>query len=434
MIDKIKKVVARDGRFLVFNSNGRLVELTAEEFAVFNKFGKHSEFPQKISAEEKAVLELLCNLELVEYKNYAPKEIKKKYSSKLYDANSSKPIGDAPFLAHLAVTTTCNMQCKYCSVRKAHQKITAKELSTEDWKTIIKKLSDAGVFQIGFTGGEPTLRKDIHELMRFTESVGCVCNLTTNGWALNTEFVKEMVATGIRQCQVSLDSFNEEIHDKLRGKGSLQRVICSIELLQKHNINVGIDCVISTNNIADIPNMIKECEKRKIKYVTLIKLKKGDLAESVFKALVPSYADYGRLIDSLCYRKNELPNVTIDCASISNLQYTLKDSELKSIPTAGCPVGHNLVCIAPNGDVYPCAALMLDKFKLGNILVDNFKELWKNNETLKNLRNIKTLVEGKCSSCKRLDFCRGGCRGIAYTLNRKSIYSSDDSCNYKTEV
>ena len=267
--------------------------------------------------------------------------------------------------------------------------------------------------------------------MRFTESVGCVCNLTTNGWVLDEDFVQEMAKTGIKQCQVSLDSFDEEIHDKLRGRGSLKRALNAIALLQKNNIVVGIDCVVSKNNINSIQNLIKKCEEMKIQYVTLIKLKKGDLDGETFQRLVPSYDEYGSLIESLCLRKNEMPNVTIDCASVSNLQYTLKDSELHAIPTAGCPVGYNLICVAPNGDIYPCAALLGKEFRLGNILVDDFRELWKNNELLRNFRNIKKLVQGKCSSCKRIDFCRGGCRGIAYSLGNKSLYISDDSCNFR---
>ena len=429
MIENIKKILQRENKVLVFNNKGRLVELNHEEFAVFDAYGKLENFPQEISSREKEMLQLLCDLELVEYKNYAPKEIRKKYSNRLYTANSPNALQDAPFLAHLAVTTKCNMQCKYCSVRKAHAR-NDKELSTEQWKLIIKKLSNAGVFQIGFTGGEPTLRKDIHELMRFTESVGCVCNLTTNGWLLDEEFVKEMAKTGIKQCQISLDSFDENIHDTLRGKGSLKRVVQAIELLQLHNVHVGIDCVVSKNNIKSIPFMIKECEKRKIEYVTLIKLKKGDLDNATFAELVPDYAEYGQLIESLCYRKNEMPNVTVDCASISNLQYTLQDNELSTIPTAGCPIGHNLVCIAPNGDIYPCAALLSEEFKLGNILVDDFKQIWKSHPLLCSLRNVKKLVQGKCSACKRLDFCRAGCRGIAYVLSNKSLYSSDATCSF----
>jgi radical SAM protein with 4Fe4S-binding SPASM domain len=176
--------------------------------------------------------------------------------------------------------------------------------------------------------------------------------------------------------------------------------------------------------------MIKKCEEMGIEYVTLIKLKKGSLDEKTFEELVPSYEEYGQIIEKLCYRKNEKPNVTIDCASISNLQHTLKDEEMKTIPTAGCPIGHNLICIAPNGDIYPCAALMEEQFKLGNILTDDFKKMWKENQILRNFRNIKNKVEGRCKTCKRLDFCRGGCRGIAQSLN-KSLYASDGSCEFK---
>ncbi|MBS3139819.1 radical SAM protein [Candidatus Woesearchaeota archaeon] len=430
MITNVRKIVKQKDQNLVFNSNGRLVKLTGEEYDVFDKFGTEKSFPKDINPNEKKILEELCDLELIDFPDYSPKEVKKKFSDQLYRSNSSEPLQRAPFLAHLAVTTACNMHCKYCSVRKAHQRKEIKELTTEQWKTIIKKLGDYGVFQIGFTGGEPTLRKDIHELMRFTESIGCVCNLTTNGWFLSEDFVKEMAKTEIKQCQISVDSFNEDIHDRLRGKGSLNRAIKAIKLLQKYQIHVGIDCVVSKNNIKDVLNLINRCEEMKIEYVTLIKLKKGDLDDEKFQILVPTYDDYGKIIDSLCFRKNEMPNVTIDCASISNLQFTLRDNELQSIPTAGCPIGYNLICIAPNGDIYPCAALMDKKFKLGNILVDNFSELWKDHQLLRNFRDIKNQVEGKCKACKRLDFCRGGCRGIAHTLNHKSLYTSDNSCNY----
>jgi len=429
MIDKIKKIVEEEGKVKVFNSKGRLVELENNEFEVFKKYGRLETFPKEIETGEKETLGQLCDLELIQYQDYKPKETKKKYSTKLYTLNSPEPLQKAPLLAHLAVTSKCNMRCIYCSVREAHQNI--KELTTEQWKKIIKKLSDSGVFQIGFTGGEPTLRKDIHELMKYTEEIGCVCNLTTNGWVLTEEFVKEMAKTGIQQCQISFDSFNEEIHDRLRGKGSLKKVVKAIELLHKNNIHIGIDCVVSKNNIKDIGNMIKRCEEMKIEYVTLIKLKQGSLDDETFQRLVPSYEQYGQVIEKLCYRKNEMPNVTIDCASISNLQYTLKDEEMRTIPTAGCPIGHNLICIAPNGDIYPCAALMEKRFKLGNMLKDDFKALWKDNKLLRNFRNIKRIVEGKCKTCNRLDFCRGGCRGIAQSLN-KSLYTSDKSCKFKT--
>lgn len=413
----------------MFNENGRLVELTKKESELFDKYGKLKTFPDNLTLNEKNILQNLCDLELIDYKDYNPKITKKNFSHKLYYSDSGKSIHPAPLLAHLAITSLCNMRCKYCSVRENHAHQDGRELTTEEWKIIIKKLSDAGVFQIGFTGGEPTLRKDIIELMKYTEDMGCVCNLTTNGWLFTKEFARKMADTKIKQCQISLDSFDKNIHDGLRGAGSLERVEKTISLLHDEGIHVGIDCVVSKNNIRDIPNMIRECEKRKVEYVTLIKLKKGDLDEKTFQELVPDYDEYGKLIESLCFRENKMPNVTIDCASISNLQYTLKDEELTRIPTAGCPIGHNLICISPNGDIYPCAALMGPEFRLGNILKDDFKEIWNNNPVLKNLRSIKRNVVGKCKNCPRLDFCRGGCRGISQTL-AGDLFAGDKSCKF----
>lgn len=427
MIQNIIKFRKINNGAMIFSSSGRIVKLDKNEFNVWHKYKDKIFFPKTAYEEEKMKLDHLCGLDILSFRNYRPKNKNLVYSKILCSSNDDKPIYSSPLLAHLAITNVCNMHCEYCSVREAHSN--SKDLDTKTWKKIIKKLADFGVFQIGFTGGEPTLRKDIFELIKYTKKQGCVCNLTTNGWVLSEHFVKNLKKNGLTQCQISLDSFNGDVHDKLRGKGSLQRVISAIELLQKQNVCVGIDCVVSKNNIKEIPDLIKECEKRKIEYVTLIKLKKGDLSDEKFKELSPNYLEYANLIESLFYRKNENPNVTIDCGSVSNLQKGLNDMEQKQVPTAGCPVGHNLISISPNGDIFACAALLKPKYKLGNVLSDDLQDIWQNNFLLKKLRNIKNNVYGKCSTCKRLDFCRAGCRGIAETLG-KDLFASDKSCEY----
>jgi radical SAM protein with 4Fe4S-binding SPASM domain len=429
LIKNIVKVKKINNGAMIFNSSGRVVKLSLEEYAIWNKYKDKIFFPKKLSKDKEIILDHLAGLNIIGFKEYNPKNKTLDYNKNLYFSNNEKPIHSSPLLAHLAITNICNMHCEYCSVRNLHKEYN-KELDTKTWKRIIKKLSDFGVFQIGFTGGEPTLRKDIFELIKYTKKQGCVCNLTTNGWHLSEEFVKKLKHSGLTQCQISLDSFNENIHDKLRGAGSLTRVLNAIELLQRYNICVGIDTVVSKNNLKDIPNLIKECEKRKIEYLTLIKIKKGDLSEEKFNKLCPKYFDYSKLIERLFYRKNEMPNITLDCGSISNLQYALNDDEQMKIPTAGCPLGHNLITISPNGDIFSCAALLKPEYKLGNILSSDLKQIWENHPLLNKLRNIKNNVKGKCKSCERLDFCRAGCRGIAEVLS-KDIFSSDLSCQFK---
>jgi KxxxW cyclic peptide radical SAM maturase len=344
--------------------------------------------------------------------------------------NSDKPLYPAPVLAHLAITNRCNMHCKYCSVRNLHEKIEDLELSTADWKKIIDILADWGVFQIGFTGGEPTLRKDLPELIKYVRDKGCVCNLTTNGWFVDEKMVEAFKDAEMTQCQISLDSHIPEIHNTLRGIGSHERVLKSIKLLQEKGIAVGVDTVVSKNNIHTIPEMIDWMAKNNIPYLTLIKLKKGDLPFNKFLELSPSYEEYSELIRYVCSReKNENPNITLDCGSVSNLQRVATKVQLSDIPVAGCPIGHHLICVSPNGDIYPCAALLEQKFCLGNILKEDIMEIWNNNVTFKEFRLIKQKIEGKCKNCERIDICRGGCRGINYTIN-KDIYSSDPTCMF----
>lgn len=429
MYINIIKTRLEGDNLLVFGSSGILISLDKTEQEIFLKYGNEKIINNNLSDKEKDFLTRLASYNLLAFEDLDTKigESSKEYDISLMNHNSEKPLYPAPVLAHLAITNRCNMMCRYCSVRRLHEKITNDELSTEQWKGIIDMLADWGVFQIGFTGGEPTLRKDIITLIRHVRDKGCVCNLTTNGWFIDEKIAQQMKDAGMTQCQVSLDSHNPEVHDFLRGKGSYNRVIRSIKLLQEKGIAVGLDTVVSKNNINTIPEMITWMSKMDIPYLTLIKLKKGDLPKYDFEELSPSFQEYSELIRHVCARENKNPNITLDCGSVSNLQAVATEDELKKHPIAGCPIGHHLIVISPNGDIYPCAALLDKPFYIGNILNDDMTDLWNNNPVLKSFRLIKKNIGGKCKSCERLDLCRGGCRGINYTFNN-DMTSSDPTC------
>ncbi|MBU1031054.1 MAG: radical SAM protein [Nanoarchaeota archaeon] len=398
-----------------------VLELTKKEHETFKKHAHKKRFPK----EHKQFFETLSAYEMTNFEDYQPKRIPIKYSQKLLNHNDSTPVFKSPIIAHLGITSACNMNCKYCSIRTPYHKL--KELSTNEWKKIIKKLCDLGVFQIGFTGGEPTLRKDIVELAKFVTAQKSTFNLTTNCWKLDEKLIVELKNVGMKQCQVSLDCHTPKINDKLRTKGSAKKVSEAIKLLQKHEIIVGIDCVVSKNNLTHIPEFVKWLNKMNVQYLTIIKIKQGDLPIKTFKKLLPGYNEYSKLIEQLCNRENINPCITIDCGSVSNLHYTLKNEEIKKIPVAGCPAGHTLLSISPNGDIFPCVALSKEKHKIGNALHDDLKKIWVENNTLRELREIKKRVTGKCKTCDRLNHCRAGCRGIVESLYN-DLWASDITC------
>lgn len=421
MINNIVKIEKEGNCYILFNKRGMILELSEEEYNIFKKFGYEKQFPK----EHAEFFNKLSYYGMTDFENYTPKKVPVEYSQALLHHNSKDPVFKSPIIVHLGITAMCNMKCKYCSIRKPYNKM--QELSTEEWKKVIKKLSELGVFQIGFTGGEPTLRKDLIELAEYVSSLKCTFNLTTNCWNVDEDLIIKLKKAGMRQCQVSLDCHIPDINDKLRTKGSFERVLKTIKLLQKHGITVGIDCVVSNNNIKHIISFVEWLGKEKVPYLTLIKIKQGDLPLETFKRLLPAYEEHSKIIEQLCNRENTNPCVTLDCGSVSNLQYTLKDEELVRVPIAGCPVGHTLLSISPNGDIYPCVALNASRFMVGNALKDNLESIWHDSPLLKELREIKSRVNAQCKSCERLDYCRAGCRGIAYSLFN-DLWESDKTC------
>jgi len=422
MYKNIRQISKRNREVFILNKDGFVVRIPLSDKKELDKYAPRENLDKK--APE--FIGELADLGLLRFKNYKPKERKINFDEVLVVAKGMRPIYGGPVIAHLAITGRCNMRCKYCSVRKVHS-ANAEELTTEEYKIIIKKLSALGVFQIGLTGGEPTLRNDIVELAGYITSLGIACNMTTNGWSVSEQLAKNLCKKGgLEQSQVSLDSYIKEHHENLRGTNSYARALKTIGILQNAGMKVGVDCVVSKNNIADIPKFVDFLARRKIPGLTLIKLKKGDLPLDVFQKLLPDYEEYGKLIADLCRRENAMPEVTIDCASVCNLHYSMTREEQAELHSAGCPAGHTLISIAPNGDLYPCAALSSERFKLGNALRDDLAETWKNNRILRDLRNIKEKVRGACRGCDRLDSCRAGCRGIANELD--NLYASDPSC------
>lgn len=84
----------------------------------------------------------------------------------------------APLRMDLALTFKCQNNCVHCYAGGPHE---TEELNTEQWKEVIDRVHDIGVFIVTFTGGEPTLREDLPELLLYAQKKGIVTGLITNG-------------------------------------------------------------------------------------------------------------------------------------------------------------------------------------------------------------------------------------------------------------
>jgi radical SAM protein with 4Fe4S-binding SPASM domain len=422
MLNKVRKIEKRGNEVYFLNQMGYVVSIPINDYDVVMKHASKKRLTNKMPK----IVKDLADAQILIFDNYKPNENNVDFDDALVTTNDEKPIYKTPIIAHLSITSACNMNCKYCSVRSIHTKLN--QLSTDECKKIIDKLVDWGVFQIGLTGGEPTTRSDLVELVRYTSSKNVACNLTTNGWHITQKLVDQLADAGLTQVQLSLDSHIEEEHEKYRNKGSYKRVMESALMFKKKGLIVGFDTVVTNDNLNKIEKMIKFLNDKGYDGLTLLKLKQGDLSLEDFKRLVPEYKKYGELIDKICKYNGHL-DVTLDCGSVCNLCMTLTEEEAKTLHSAGCPAGHTLVHVDSNGDMYPCAGLSKKEFKFGNILTDDPSDVWNNNNVLKQMRDIKKMITGKCKKCPKLDNCRGGCRAISYSFG--NLLGSDETCNIK---
>ena len=114
------------------------------------------------------------------------------------------------------LTYRCPLQCPWCNNPLEFASIN-NELSTEEWKRVLRESRALGSLQLGFTGGEPALRQDLEELVAEADKLGFYTNLITSTVGLSRDRLARLKAAGLKQIQVSLQSHDATTTNALVG-------------------------------------------------------------------------------------------------------------------------------------------------------------------------------------------------------------------------
>ena len=283
----------------------------------------------------------------------------------------------------------CNQKCIHCyAAGQAQGKQT--ELKTYEWKKIIDKCRKAGIPQITFTGGEPTMRNDLVELVDYSKWF--ITRVNTNGVLLTKELCKKLYDASLDSIQITLYSGNREIHNQLVGANNFDKTVEGIKNALEAGINVSINTPLCTSN-KDYVETLKFLNDLGVKYVSCSGLiVTGNAKKEESKQLQLSSTElYDILKESVKYCNDNL--IEISFTSPGWIE-TKKIEELKlDIPSCGACLSN--MAVAPNGDVMPCQSWLSKDGKLGNMLNDNWKDIWQSKKC-KNIRNTTSKTIGKC--------------------------------------
>jgi MoaA/NifB/PqqE/SkfB family radical SAM enzyme len=146
-------------------------------------------------------------------------------------------------VVQVTLTNRCQCRCKHCGVSKLREVIKG-ELTIGQIDTLFQDLRLAGCIVVDLFGGEPTLRRDLFDIIARGKSYGFSISLETNGYVIDEAYMDGLVAAGLDQIYLSLDDYRPEKHDAVRRKvGAFDRAVRALELGAKSGIMMHVSTV-----------------------------------------------------------------------------------------------------------------------------------------------------------------------------------------------
>ncbi len=264
----------------------------------------------------------------------------------------------------------CNQKCLHCYAAGQPMGETP-ELSTEQWKTALELLRRANIPQVTFTGGEPTLRSDLVELVGAAEWF--VTRLNTNGRALTPELCAGLYDASLDSVQVTLYSAEGNIHNQLVGINGFNDTVQGIRHAVEAGLIVSVNTPLCSLN-THYADTLRFAHSLGVRYATCSGLIPSGSAcgqESRATALTPD--ELTDILRQAVETAREL-GMELDFTSPGWLsQETLRELGLNLIPSCGACLSN--MAVTPDGKVVPCQSWLSDE-PLGDLLRDDWADIW----------------------------------------------------------
>ncbi|MGN6115349.1 MAG: radical SAM protein, partial [Nitrobacter sp.] len=162
-----------------------------------------------------------------------------------------------PLAVLLEVTHRCPLQCPYCS-NPVELERGGSELTTDEWKKVLSELAEIGVLQIHFSGGEPTARKDIVELVQHASDVGLYTNLITSAVLLSRDKLKALVDAGLCHVQISFQGNEPAVADRVAGlKNAHDKKLEVARWTRELDLPLTVNAVMHRQNLHQLSDIIQ---------------------------------------------------------------------------------------------------------------------------------------------------------------------------------
>ncbi|HEX2992095.1 MAG TPA: radical SAM protein [Anaerolineales bacterium] len=313
-----------------------------------------------------------------------------------------------PLYVKMKVFYGCNLKCEMCNHWRERREL---PVSAERFKEIIVELGDLGTKKIHISGGEPLLRPQIPEFVELASSLGIKVTMTTNGTLVDKAKAKRLVEAGLRGANISIDSPNRKMHEKIRGvAGAYKATTRAVEYFQRYRhkgkLSIRINTVVSRTNyqtLASLPDLAHELGADGINLIPvddhcgeILSMRKKDIA-CFNEQIAPQIAERALALGLIVSDEEAFP-------------FGRSESEVRLGRAGRYALGYydDHPCYAPwthslvdfNGNVYICCMTRERIPPMGNIRNQSFREIW---ESAAYQRIRLKMHPPSLSPCRRCD-------------------------------
>jgi PqqA peptide cyclase len=313
-----------------------------------------------------------------------------------------------PLWLVVELTYKCPLKCPWCSNPVEFERY-RNELSTEEWKSVLREGRKLGALQLGFTGGEPMLRRDLEELVGEADRLGYYTNLITSGVGLTVDRLRALKAAGLKQVQLSVQAPDHALNESLVGLDVFDHKIAIARAIKTEGLPMVLNIPVSRYNIERTEEFIDLAVDLGVEYVEFANIQYYNWALLNRAELLPTREQIERSEKQVQAARERLgKRLTI---------YFVVPDYYDNRPKA-CMNGWGAIhlTIAPDGTALPCQeARLIETLDFPNVRDQDLAWIWRESPAFQKFRGDSWMKE-PCRSCDEKEKDFGGCRCQAFLL------------------
>jgi radical SAM protein with 4Fe4S-binding SPASM domain len=302
--------------------------------------------------------------------------------------------GNEPQLTnlHIDITNKCNERCIHCYIPHDNK---VNHFETDLLYNVLEQSNEMKLLHLTLTGGEPMLHPNFANILRKCKSYNLSVNVLSNLTLLNDEIIEEMKTNGLLSIQVSLYSMDSKIHDAITQKaGSFELTKNAITKLIENDIPLQISCPIMRLNKDSYKDVLNWARSHNIRVgCDYVIIGKCDYTTQNLR----SRLSINDIKDVINYKIVNEPGY---CEQLRNEADQKRGNTPDDIV---CSICHSSICIAENGNVYPCAGWQ--GYVVGNVNEKPLRDIWNNSRDIQYLRSLRNRDFPKCIQCPEKTYC-----------------------------